>query len=137
MLAQTFKTAKELLINDRQLEALKKTLVLLETGKIKHDSKVDAFTPLSFNMANWNLLTPCGTVCCIGGTAELVGDLTLEDNFECASCNNKSLEDLFYPENIGGYTYDDITIEQAAHALRSYLTTGTPDWSILKEARNG
>lgn len=127
MLAQSFKPAAELDISEAQREALVKTLVLLETGKLTHYT-ID-FRPYNiksgqvftghFNMATWNLVRDCGTVCCIGGTAELIGNVSFDDVSE-------ELNNLFYPEV--ETSLKQITPTQAAIALRNYLTCGEAKW---------
>ncbi len=129
MLMQNFKSAADLGITEPQFDALRKTLVLLETGKLQ-------FTPDGsdiiykggdnefsghFNMEWWHGVHPCGTVACIGGTAELIGKVQF-DNYSC----NTKLFDLFEPRNVG--KWGEITIDQGARALRSYLTTGDAKW---------
>lgn len=139
MLAQSFKTAEELRITPKQFDALVKTLVLMETGRLVHidDDKVaegNCNHPIEvcnftghFNMNLWRSKDKCGTVCCIGGTAELIGNFTFADEYNLP----EELRTLFYPNdgmNDNGIHYNDITVEQAATALRSYLTTGKANW---------
>lgn len=138
MLAQNFKTAADLKVTEAQKAALSKTLVMLETGKLKF---FDRDSPISyldtafedrrfsgqFNMASWSLPHTCGTVCCIGGTAEMVGGLPVY-SLDTASEQNEKLDALFYPKNISHY--QNITPDQAATALRSYLTTGDARWDL-------
>lgn len=140
MLAQNFKPAAELKLTDLQKEALIKTLVLLETKKLKHaypDRSVSepvGFTG-HFNMGWWELLAACGTICCIGGTAELIGDLK-PDELDKATYYNPALKNLFYPFYPGkgglriSVEMQHITPDQAATALRSYLTTGDARWDL-------
>jgi hypothetical protein len=135
MLMQNFKTAAELEISEKEKSALVKTLVLLETGKLKHtkpkfprDYSVDTEFSGLFNMSDWFYPSKCGTVACIGGTAELVGNMRFEHDM-----SNAGLSALFYMDDGStNYPMEDVTTEQAARALRNYLTTGKPDWrSIL------
>ena len=132
MLAQNFMTPADLGLNDRQFDALVKTLKLLETNKLRHamapayrfeiwpaDCSFDGL----FNMATWISGSACGTVACIGGTACLLaGDELL---FHNAEPEPAALDTLFFPPLERG----KITTEQAARALRSYLTTGDPRWT--------
>lgn len=127
MLAQNFKSAAELRITQMQHKALMKTLVLLETGKLTHhkvtgieSGNPDKFTG-HFNMMFWNMKMNCGTVCCIGGTAELVGKTSFNKG-----PNPSNLEDLFCPYDINDW--DLITTAHAAQALRNYLTIGNAQW---------
>lgn len=134
MLAQSFKAAADLGITEPQKEALMKTLVLLETGKLKHAhsglSKLDStirpkFDGL-FNMGTWGMVShECGTIACIGGTAELIGNV----RFGQLPHRNLpiNLRKLFYATGVQG-NWRDVTPAQAAIALRSYLTTGDAKW---------
>lgn len=130
MLMQNFKSAHELGISEPQFDALRKTLVLMETGKLFH---VPApHVPLSdmnphftgrFNMAAWCRDSDCGTVCCIGGTAEIIGHVNFSDR-------DGPLDDLFYGKGLPPEIHlSQVTPDQAARALRSYLTTGDAKWS--------
>lgn len=135
MLAQNFKTAEALGIATREFEALQKALVLFETGKIIHQPEYDwdlerhlpEFSG-HFNMTDWGSCAHCGTVACIGGTAELVGGL-VHDELRIRSDKNSNLHDLFYPPTDEDKWYL-ITPAQAARALRSYLTTGDARWYL-------
>lgn len=133
MLMQNFKSAADLEITEPQKEALMKTLVLLETGRleyvkdgIKFYQAIPDGAPFTghFNMAVWRQEHPCGTVACIGGTAELVGGVTFDD-YE----DNNGLLNLFNPEGDNS-RWLEITGAQAATALRSYLTTGDARWDL-------
>lgn len=75
-------------------------------------------------MENWCAEDDCGTVACIGGTAEMVGDVSF-------SKYTLELMKLFFPNRWLLLTMSTITVEQAAQALRNYLTTGTPDWESI------
>jgi hypothetical protein len=132
MLMQTFKSATELGIAENQRAALMKTLVLLETGKLKHVPDVDGLDndwlakgrfSGKFNMGEWiTSYKRCGTVACIGGTAELVGKVRMK--CECGS----ALHELFYPSSLTNW--DAITPAIAAKALRSYLSCGDARWKL-------
>jgi hypothetical protein len=131
MLAQNFKAAADLGITEPQKEALMKTLVLLETGKLTHSpiGEDDIFRAGShkftghFNMHTWAREHDCGTIACIGGTAELVGGVVFG-----YGDTNKPLHNLFEPRAIDWQLWQFITPLQAAVALRSYLTTGDARW---------
>jgi hypothetical protein len=147
MLAQNLKTSIELKITDAQRSALIKTLVLLETGKLEytpvelqneegryyHRPYALSYSEPSFdggfNMGVWSVVyEDCGTVACIGGTAELIGNVTFE-NYLVES--NDELRELFYPFDslrTSPVEYENITPAQAAHALRNYLTNGKANW---------
>jgi hypothetical protein len=133
MLAQNFMRPADLGLNDRQFDALVKTLKLLETNKLQHviAPGYRFETPPAacgfdgvFNMAPWISDSACGTVACIGGTACLLaGDPELFHGEEPAG----DTDALFFPPHY--VKSNKITTEQAARALRSYLTTGDPKWT--------
>lgn len=132
MLAQNFKSAADLGITEPQKEALMKTLVLLETGKLVHVEPEDRFTndfretekfTGHFNMARWRAADSCGTVACIAGTAEIIGGVQFP-----VYGGPSNLNRLFAPAS--DPVMAKITTEQAATALRSYLTTGDPRWDL-------
>lgn len=136
MLMQNFKSAIDLGITDAQKDALAKTLVLLETGKLKHEvpsSRASSYLPGlpftgHFNMTAWGSPDPmCGTIACIGGTAEMVGNVLFGAWWES---ENDNLRNLFAPQRLARHKWYDITSEQAATALRSYLTTGEARWDL-------
>jgi len=137
MLAQSFQSAADLGITEPQKDALIKTLKLMETGKIDHFAddldgdvmyrKDRKFSGL-FNMVMWAGDHECGTVCCIGGTAELIGNVTFGADFG-QDLQNSALEGLFCPREVNWRDWRSITPAQAARALRSYLTTGDAKWS--------
>lgn len=135
MLMQNFKSAVELGISEEQKSALEKTLVLLETGKLKHGPVGDYndHTPRfsgHFNMQNWTATSSCGTVACIGGTAELVGGLKHgELDLKACDGDHDKLFELFYPVELK-VRWSTIIPSQAAIALRSYLTTGNARWDL-------
>lgn len=135
MLAQNFKSADELGITYQQKEALMKTLVLMETGRLIHVERPNVVSPddakiftSHFNMDKWNVIADCGSVCCIGGTAEMVGQLQPYSLHEAAG-ENQALRLLFYPDG-GDSDWKTIIPAQAATALRSYLTTGDSRWDL-------
>lgn len=129
MLAQNFMTASDLAISEAQRDALAKTLVLLETDKLKyakahgntHRRDIRQFTG-HFNMEYIASDEKCGTVCCICGTAQLISGVKFGDFHK-----NRHLYTLFYPDVDAAWS---ATPSQAAVALRSYLTTGNPRWDL-------
>src|SRR5579872_209917 len=142
MLAQNFKTAKDLGLSDHRFESLVKTLGVLERGEVKHVRIVDdlfeegkefaipeKFDGL-FNMDNTFTRANCGTAGCIAGTCDWLfktdfapeGNLALDLNFE--------LLKLFCP-NIDWYYWPKITVDQAARALRNYLSCGEARWKEI------
>ena len=134
MLAQNFMSAADLKLPGAEYQALITTLGMMERGEIRYvdvdihdlvDDEVGAFSGL-FNLAQWAGNFSCGTVACIGGTAELVGNLKPNQiNNRCEYM--KELDELCYPK--GEINYENVTVEQAAKALRSYLTTGKANWT--------
>lgn len=136
MLMQNFKAAADLGITEPQKDALVKTLVLLETGGIVHaaqppfgDLNTETTPAFSgkFNMDNWSLtFDGCGTIACIGGTAELIGGVDFGSDHDDLP---KGLYGLFYPVS-AGRDWEEITTAQAATALRSYLSTGDARWDL-------
>lgn len=131
MLAQNFKTAADLGIKERQHAALRLTLNALEREELKHAPAAIFHDPTSpftghFNMNCWHASSQCGTVCCIGGTAELLGGLKV-NSLTITASGNSALHRLFYP--LGHKGWDRITPSQAASALRSFLTTGDANWA--------
>lgn len=145
MLAQNFKSAADLQLTEEQRTALVKVLVLLETDKLRLTQKSqilcygmrsdDERAKFSgfFNMDCWcGIAWDCGTVACIGGTAELIAGGPI---FNCGSIESDlMLNSLFYPKNLRK-RYRDITVEEASAALRSYLTTGDPNWKEVVGAK--
>ena len=139
MLEQNFQTSQELGIDEPVRQALIKTLAMLEQGRLSHipvenweEEEGDDENPINkgftghFNMGTWREVFSCGTVCCIGGTAELIGNIQIDGH------ETKHLFRLFHPrhQEIGAMDYDIITPAQAAMALRSYLTTGDSRWDL-------
>jgi hypothetical protein len=133
MLAQNFKSAADLGITEPQFDALRKTLVLLETGKLRHfdiNQVPDADFPDlgfsgDFNMGTFGLPHDCGTAACIAGTAQLIADVRF-----VGVERTPELSELFYIDSLVNTTLENITPAQAATALRSYLTTGDARWDL-------
>ena len=145
MLAQNFKSAADLGISDKVYEALKKTLVLFETGKVMWQDVDSAInrgpdegnnSPITFhfNMDQWAVKHDCGTIRCIGGMAEAIGRFRFTE-WGGGEIMPPELESLFYPPV--GMGWNKITVEQAAQALRNYLTTGGSQWRKVMESDNG
>jgi hypothetical protein len=132
MLMQNFKSAADLGITEPQKEALIKTLVLLETGRLEHskafnfdyEEEPDAVFSGKFNMRYWTEDSQCGTIACIGGTAELISGVKFPYS------HHDGLRNLFQPSAVRVGNWADITPAQAATALRSYLTTGDARWDL-------
>ncbi|MBR0868901.1 hypothetical protein JQ633_00915 [Bradyrhizobium tropiciagri] len=141
MLAQNFKSADELKISEAQKDALIKTLVLLETGKLIHASPDDEDFFINnsweeaglkprfdgrFNLGTWAATANCGTVACIGGTAEAISGVRFHGWMDRLD----GLRDLFTPQCLSFREWSKVTPTEAATALRSYLTTGDARWDL-------
>lgn len=124
MLAQNFKTAKELGLADAEVEALITVLGMLERGDIAR---------AEFHMGHFR--HECRTPACICGWAHHIsggqafpeltvhlGPILLYRRF------SKSIVELFRLTAARG-SGGDITPAQAAIALRNYLTHGEPRWA--------
>src|SRR4051812_45274855 len=73
MLAQNFKSATDLGIEDAELDALIKVLGMLERQEFVHVESVwDRTKPNGFNMGATQSKTACGTVACMGGWANII-----------------------------------------------------------------
>lgn len=125
MLAQNFKTAKELGLTKKGLEAYIKTLRMLESGELVYTPQ-GHFVPNGFNMATvWVEEASCGSIGCIIGWAQhLAGPNQMYLRRETDS--KSAMDHLAMPPNWGSGQY---TVDQAAKALRSFLVTGEADWS--------
>jgi hypothetical protein len=135
MLAQNFQTPAALGLTDARHRALVLTLNALERGELCHepfgpdDIKPGENFTGHFNMAMWNKECSCNTVCCIAGTAELLGGLEVWD-FESSINQNPGLFNLLYACDCKT-PLSQITPAQAAITLRSYLTTGNSGWKHI------
>ncbi len=112
MLAQNFLTAEELNLTDKAHAALIKVLGMMDRGELVWTTR-NKPVPNGFNM---------GTIGCIKGWAEKVGGDGVWIRNYMANCY---VSDLFMPPAWRDGLH---TLEQAAHALRTYLVTGTPEW---------
>jgi hypothetical protein len=129
-------SAAALGITRKTRDALVKTLAAFEGGKMRHVHRDDVTYSVTrardrkfsydFNMSEWSVPHTCGTVACIGGTAELLGELGPDGLDEDQT---EMLYELCYPHG-AGISWDKITPAQATRALCSYLTTGNPDWHV-------
>lgn len=128
-----FKSPEELGLSLKERDALIKTLLLMEAGKVIH-VKGDFTTngklqegEYGFRMSNWRDQYECGTVACIGGTAELLGGMP-RTSLGVKAMNmhhfgKSELYNLFY--RWGG---SNPSPKEAAKVLRGYLTTGRTRW---------
>ena len=127
-----FKSSEELGLTQAERDALIKTLLMMEAGKMESIcTREQANSQLpegshGFNMAVWNTTHPCGTVACIGGNAELLGGLPLKSLSKKCDILSRGGEDdlrrLFF--GFGG----DTSPRGAAKVLRGYLMTGQTKW---------
>jgi hypothetical protein len=133
VLAQNCKTAEELGIKQLEWEALREVLVLLEMGELKHHDPFESDGSGNFNMSVWQSNYDdenCGTVACIGGTAELIGNFSFDETDA-----NEELDNLFFVHGCNT-NIASISTAHAARALRNYLTDGTADWiSVLQNQK--
>lgn len=142
-MSKKFKTARELGLKNKHYCALVKALDALQNGCIRHvkapgflvgdgsDTKVDRF-----NMNFWRTEASCGTVACIGGTAEVVAGLPMFSLSSVAEDmgGDSGLYHLFYPHELdrgewNADSWDKITTKHAIKALQNYLTSGDPKWT--------
>lgn len=135
MLVANYLSADDLGIAEHHRDALIELLRRLETGEIeKAPGEIEKIyaKPRNrefFHLGSWNQRCSCGTVRCIGGWAEHISGHTIDKmpvNFRV----------LCYPgliEDDCDNVYD-ASVEQAAHALRNYLTLGEPMWSEVMAA---
>lgn len=123
-----FKSHEDLGISKPEYDGLVKTLLLMENDQMYwiHGDAEKEEGQYPFNMATWREHMDCGSVCCIGGTAELVEGLKPWSlSTTSKSLLHKGSPDLYrlFYEYGGG-----VTPKIAAKALRGYLTTGKTDW---------
>ncbi len=126
MLAQNFKTAVDLGIKDAEIEALIKVLGMLERSELVPSPPRYSSVPNGFNMLTIGHQDQCGTVGCILGWCQYIGGESLfrdETGFVQLTEGASNLF-MFGVEGRG-----KVTPEQAALALRSYLTTGDANWA--------
>ena len=131
-----FKTAEELGLSEQEYTGLVRTLVLMEAGAIRdvvdwadRGGKRGSHKAPLFDMGTWhNDNRHCGTVCCIGGTAELLADMPI-GSMSCTASTlfraaSGDLYKLFFefPSGVG--------VKQCSRVLRGYLTTGVTNWNL-------
>lgn len=140
MLASSFLSADQLGLSTKQHNALTSVLGMLERGELQHippnlDPDGADYVGVGFNMATFS----CGSVHCIGGWA----DRTYGTDFASWSllwCSNQgpqylALYSLLYGDISSDVELEDISVAEAAEALRNYLTTGSAQWvQVLGEA---
>ena len=127
MFAQNFKTPADLGINDAEFEALLKVLGMLERGDLKHQPDDNLpIMPNGFSMNTWLMESRCGTLGCIKGWARVVSrDYELFADYT----RNDTVYGLFTVDHLHEKPWSEISTEEAAIALRNYLTSGEPRWA--------
>jgi len=141
MLAENFLKPSQLGLTKKRRAALVTVLRMLERGEIKHvdidpigyECVIGKPTDLQiFNMQVTHAETHCGTAGCIAGWADAVCGtrFTMVEGGICVRMLRTALDRLFCPP-IGDKTWSKITTEQAARALRNYLTTGEAMWEEI------
>jgi hypothetical protein len=133
MLARNFLDASTLKVSENELQALIKVLGMLERDEFEHHTeRKDIRNKYGFNMGCYHSLRSnehsCGTQGCIMGWANYFDNTTFSDISESSS--DIEVLNLFYADFASRLT--SVRPEQAAQALRNFLTTGKSDWrSIL------
>lgn len=125
-----FKSAEELGLSKINHEALIAVLLKMERGEL-----VEGFDNGRevFNMACVLSKRECGTVGCIAGWAYVLSGERAFKAFVVGESpinggNFTELGNLFYGPR--GVSLDDLTLDQARHALSTYLTTGHAEWNV-------
>ena len=110
MLAPNYMTAEALGLNEDRRTALIKTLNDFEQGRVE-----------VFNMGSW--------ATCMAGYCDKTYRTTFTERAKFASFNDSDdgLDKLFGSEMLFD-RMEKITVDEAARALRNYLTTGQPQW---------
>jgi hypothetical protein len=126
MLVASFLSTRELGISKADRDALIHVLGMLERGEVVHVPVPYSYTgDLGFNMLEYES-SSCGTIHCIAGWCDCLFDRNFANRHQDKKLPN-ALSNLFF----GPADYDDmnaVTVEQAATALRTYLTTGKCSW---------
>ncbi len=126
MLAQNFKTAADLGISEAEVDALIKVLGMLERGDLVQSSYRHPQVPNGFNMSITDNKTDCGTVGCIMGWCRFVAGNKVFDAFSSNYKMPDAVTELFM---FGDNRRHMVSVDQAAIACRSYLTTGDANWA--------
>lgn len=130
MLMQNFQTAEALGITDAEREALRTVLGMLERGELPQRTDWP-LKGLMFDMGDFLVEDECGTAACIVGHAHLASGRRVFEDWVAGgvpySHVDSALHELFLPDGV--YHLYEITPEQAAVAVRSFLTTGAAKWA--------
>lgn len=133
MLAQNFKTATDLGITEIEIESLIKVLGMLERGELNHAPSGE---DPGFNMGAPHIQLSCGTVGCIAGWARYISGgeaFPWANRASAFQIGGNSINELFVPSNYVAYL-SRIRPDQAAIALRNFLTFGEPRWEEALQA---
>lgn len=122
MLPQNFKTAADLNIPEKERVALTYVLGVLERGEI---------APQNFDMGCPWVVHECGSIGCIGGYVGTAMGVPSITDYVYRYQRSGALSQLYFPRLPSGKLHElaPITIDQAAAALRSFLTTGDACWN--------
>lgn len=115
-------------ISENILAALLEVRDELAAGLLEHDPQLRSRSNRGFNMAMWNSTVyghSCGTVCCIGGWAEM--KLSVDEHVLLRA--HKGLDCLFYPPTPSS-EWSEITPAQAVQAIDNFTThdPGHANW---------
>lgn len=135
MLMQNFQTAEALGITDEECKWLIVVLGMLERGELPQWVR-GPLKGLQFDMGDFLLECECGTAACIVGHAHLASGRRVFEEWVLggmSECDKEptpqsiALHELFMPELPS--LLSEIKPEQAAVALRSFLTVGAAKWN--------
>lgn len=127
-----FKTPKQLGVSEEQFCAIMKAAEALQSGKLEQTPVgVPTLPGLTFDMSHWKCRHECGTVCCIGGSAEILSGLTYGSLNKIAD-RNPGLKSLFFPREV--LSWGSITPEMAAKAVINWAKTGNPQWKKVMKS---
>lgn len=126
MLAQTFKSHKDLHISEKMYDALVKVYWLLVDETIPEQ----LFCMGTIGQPKMVKGSPCGTAGCLLGWARTIEPALHNGAHYDAGFRSGNLGKLFYPLVAGkrGHAQLDANRGLAVKALHNYLTTGKADW---------
>ena len=131
MLASSFLSADQLGLSTKEHAALIGVLGMLERGELRYVSPEISYDDVvgpGFNMGTF----ACGSVHCIGGWADRTYGTKFADLSLLWSANQDHrflrLYELLYGDIEAQVELEDVTVVQAAEALRNYLTRGNAHW---------
>ncbi len=138
MLASSFLSADQLGLSTKQHGALIGVLGMLERGELRHVTAYgDDDVVVGFNMGTF----ACGSVHCIGGWADRLFGTDFNSLSLLCSANQDQrwflLYELLYGNIDAPVELEDVSVAEAAEALRNYLTTGSARWlQVLGDAQS-